>query len=120
MLAYLQKPAKELTHSAYCGSCFDENVAPAKLHYDEMLTKARDVSIYFKAQSKETRAYRRKEKPLLVDNCDDREQAIMRLAFLAAMAGFELIIDVDLQSKKIITNGYQRSSWSGTGIPIKV
>ena len=119
MLAYLPRPSKDLLHSAYCRPCHDEKVKPVQLQFEETLTKARDVSVYFKAQSKETRGYRRKDKAFAVDNCADRDQTVMRLAFLAAQAGFNLIIDVNLSSKKIITNGYQTSVWSGTAIPIK-
>lgn len=69
MLAYLQRPHNDLLHSAYCQACFDEKISPVKRQYENTLNIARDVSIYYKAQSKETRAYRRKEKPYSVENC---------------------------------------------------
>lgn len=107
-----------LQHTTYCGPCFDARVAPTLETYNQTMEKARDVNVYFKTQGKETRTFKRKHEALKVEECDDRDEALLKLAFLAAKANFNTLIDVNLTSKKEIINGYQRSIWSATGIPM--
>lgn len=82
-----------------------------------MLAKARNVGIYFKDQGKETRLLKRSEKPVRVLDCPDREETLLRLAFLAVKAGFIGLLDVDIVATKVRDGAYQTSSWSGSGIP---
>jgi hypothetical protein len=41
----------------------------------------------------------------------------MRLAFLAAKAQFNALVDVDIVPKKVRNFGYQTSLWQGSGVP---
>lgn len=104
----------------YCGGCYDNKVAPELNAYNDAAARARDINIYFKGQSKESRIIRRKEKPIKIENCLDREEAILRLAFLAAKANYNVLLDVDVYAQKVKTNGYQSSIWKGMGIPSNV
>ena len=111
--------SEELTKEVYCPACYEGRVAPALHVYDEVMEKARQVAVYFKTQSKETRLMKRKQAPLSVEGCPDREEALMRLAFLAAKGGFGTLIDVDLIGDKVRQGAYQTSVWRGTGIPFR-
>jgi len=115
--SFLEKIPKELAHAIYCNGCFDNNVSNELTKYDEIMQLAKNVNIYFKSQGKETRTLKRKERPVKITNCPDYDEALLRLAFLAAKAGFNSLIDVNMTSKKEIVTGYQKTFWSGTGIP---
>jgi len=109
-----------LKHTYYCSSCFDKHVAGPLAEYDEMMDKARNIIIYGKDQSRLTRFLKRKEDPYKVENCIDKEEAVMRMAFFAVQANFNCLIDVDLVSKKVDTGTYKKIVWSGTAVPITI
>ncbi len=108
---------KVLSQAPFCHSCYEEKVRAV---YEECLAiheRAKDLSIYDIKQGKETRLMKRLEAALKVESSDDREETLMRLAYLAAKAGFNCLIDVDLVSEKIRDGTYQTTKWSGSGIP---
>jgi hypothetical protein len=108
---------KVLSHTTYCNPCYTVHILPAQETYAALIEKAKNVLVYDKTQGKETRLMKRLEKPLRISNCPDREETLLRLAFLAAQANFEAIIDVNLTGEKVRDGSYQTTSWSGTGIP---
>ncbi len=81
------------------------------------MESAKNVFVYYKAQSKETRLMKRSESPLQVNACADRDETVLRLAFLAVKLGFNAIIDVDLVSKKVRDGSYKILTWNGTAVP---
>lgn len=119
-LIFMQPVPPQLLHDAYCSVCFDQTVEPIQARYRETIERAKNVNVFFKTQGKETRFIRRSEKPLKIANCPDRDETLLRLAFLAAQAGFNALIDVDISSEKVRLGGWQTSKWQGTGIPAKV
>jgi hypothetical protein len=112
--------ARSFTHSTYCPSCYDQQVAPAAAQYDATMEAAKEILVYEKSQGKETRLIKRIAKPVSVDHCADRNETILRLAFQAALAGYNGIIDVDLKSEKVRDGSYQTTRWSGTGVPTNI
>lgn len=118
--SFLNKIPEDLKHTAYCGTCFNEKVSAELEKYNQILQRARDISVFEKSQSKETRLLKRKEKEYKIVDCPDREEAVLRFAFWAAQDGFNAVIDVNLASKKIKMDGYQTTVWSGTAMPINV
>ena len=118
--AFLKKIPEELTHSAYCSNCFDDKVAAPLDDYNQTLEKARDIYIFTKDQTKQTRLLKRKEEPYFVENCEDEEEAIMRMSFMAVKSHFNAVIDIQLNSKKIIVGSHKKTIWSGTGVPITI
>jgi hypothetical protein len=112
--------AKSIPHSAYCPSCFDSHVAPIASVYDQTVEKAKDILVYEKTQGKETRFLKRTEKPVRVEQCLDRAEALLRLAFYAATAGYNGLIDVEIKPVKVRNGSYQTTRWSGTGVPTQI
>ena len=104
----------------YCPGCFDREVAPKIAEYEDVLSRARDVNVFYRTQGKESRFIRRIEKPIQVEECDDKDETVLRLAFLAARAGCNALVDVDLDSRKVIHGKWQTSKWRGTAVPAKV
>ncbi|MBX3040560.1 MAG: hypothetical protein KF789_07640 [Bdellovibrionaceae bacterium] len=117
--SYDPSVSEDLTKGVYCPACYDGTVLPALHAYDELMAKARNVSVYFKTQSKETRLMKRNQQALEVHGCPDREEALLRLAFLSAKAGFGTLLDVDLTAEKVRQGAYQTSVWKGTGVPFQ-
>ena len=118
--SFLEIVPKELKHSIYCSACYDQTVATELTSYNQILELAKDVNIYFKKQGKETRTLKRKEKPVKISGCPDYDEDLLRLAFFAAKANYNCLIDVEMSSKKEKLNGYQTTIWSGSGIPTQV
>ena len=96
----LQVPP-ELSHRVYCRFCYDEKVEPALLKYEETKTLAENVFIFFKTQRKEIPLIRKSKVVMKVEDCDDRDETILRLAYLAALDGFNAVIETGLKHRKV-------------------
>ena len=118
--SFLPKIPETLSHLRYCGSCFDSLVAPEKEHYEQVMEKARQVFVFFVTQKKPPPLIRKDRELLKVEDCDDRDETILRLGFLAALKNFNAIIEVDVKQHKIRKGAYQTSRWSGTAYPAMV
>ena len=118
--SFLAKISKDLSHTAFCTTCFDEKISPEILKYNEMMAAAKNMFVFMKAQFKETRMVKRLADPIHVVECADYDETILRLAFRGAELGYNAIIDVDITSKKVKTGNYQTTVFSGTAIPANV
>jgi uncharacterized protein YbjQ (UPF0145 family) len=110
----------DLKHLAYCFYCYDSKVGPALAEYQSDLEKAKNILVYTKDQTKETRLVKRLEPAVTVQKLADRNEAVLGLAYLAMRAGYNAIIDVELKYEKVRTGSYQTTVWGGTGIPAHV
>jgi hypothetical protein len=118
--SFLPQIPADLLHHVYCDACFSEKVATELSNYDEMVEQAKNVIVYEKNQGKETRLIKRQVPPVRVSECTDKEELILRLAFLALRAGFNAIIDVDIKSEKVKIDGYTTTKWHGSAVPANV
>lgn len=118
--AFLKEVPEELGFKNYCGSCYDEKVLPHLKTYEETMDKAKEVLVFFKGNGEETRLIRRVEKPIRVTDCDDRDETILRLAFYAAQAGYNGLVDVTVTAEKVRNKGYQTTHWQGIGVPVQI
>lgn len=117
---FLQKIPAELTHKTYCSFCFDDKVSGPLESYNSMMDKAREVVFFRKDQAKMTGHLKRKEDPLKVQDCEDEQETIMRLAFQAAEGEFNCLLDLKITNKKIIVGSHKKTIFSGEAIPINV
>ncbi len=109
----------KIQEKAFCPSCFNIEASPIIAEYKEILDKAKSVNVYEIEQSQETHKMPRHERPIIIKECNDRNETLMRLAFFAVQRGFNTIIDVDLKSRKSHEGGtYRKLVWSGKAIPI--
>jgi hypothetical protein len=118
--SFLPKIPAELSHSAYCGNCFEEKVSSSLQAYQDTMEKARNISVFMKKQGKETRLIRRIEATVRVEKCADYDEALLRLAFFAAQGNHNALVDVDLISQKVRMGSYQSLIWSGSAVPADV
>ncbi len=120
--AFLEQIPADISHKTYCVPCYNEAVQPALSSYNGVMARARKVYIFEKkTRGAETRLIKRTEKPVKVEGCSDERDTLMRLAFRVASRGFNALIDVDVQSKKVRDeDGYQTTTWQGIGVPVRV
>ncbi len=107
----------DLQHGVYCNSCYDTRVAAELENYNECLDRARNVDCFFRTQGKESRLIKRVEKPVTIKECFDKDELLMRLAFIAAKRNYNALVDVDLVSEKVGVGSYQKLKWKGTATP---
>jgi hypothetical protein len=115
--SFLPKVPDLLTKGVYCHGCFQAKIAAEVETYEKTMEAARRIDVYFKDQGKETRLIRREAPPFVIEACADRDELVLRFAFLAAQAGFTMLIEVDIVGKKVRHNSYQTTVYRGTAIP---
>lgn len=116
----MPKVPDELTRGQYCGPCFDEKISVAISEYDAIVEKAKKVLVFHDDDAAETRRFKRDQKPVHVENCTDNHEVLMRLAYVAVVAGCNTIVDVSTSSERVDLGGYQTSKWKGRGTPVKL
>jgi hypothetical protein len=117
--AFLKPMPDDYLLRRFCPTCYDAKVDPALKAYELDIEKARQVFVFYKTENKESRFFKRVEKPIKVSDCTDREELILRLAYLAVKANCNTIVDVELTQEKIKMGAYQTSNWSGTANPVE-
>lgn len=118
--SFLQKVPADLTHKTYCSFCFDDKVAAPLAEYNEKMDKAREIVFFRKDQSKMTGHLKRKEDPFTVEDCEDEQESIMRLAFQAVEHQFNCLLDLKITTKKIIVGSHKKVIFSASAIPTNV
>ncbi len=118
--SFLPVIPEALSHLHYCGNCYDTLVAPELDSYQEAVNLARQSFVFFTSQRKEIPLIKRSREVLRVEDCDDRDETILRLAFLAAKNGHNAIIETEVAAQKIRMGAYQTSRWSGTAVGAQV
>lgn len=106
-------------HDAYCATCFDAHVAPEVQKYETVLQNARNVRLLYKGNGKAVRALfiKKQEAPISLKHCADREELILRLAFMAAEKNFNMLVDTEIKYEKVRNAAYVKHVWNGTAIP---
>ncbi len=118
--AFLKTPPEFLKSSAFCTACYIEKVEPELNRYNSTLAAAREIAVFEISQGKETRHIKRLEEKLVVTDCLDKEETLLRLAFFAAQMGYNSLVDTDITPKKIRDGSYQHTIYNGTAIPANV
>ena len=115
--SFLKLKPPELSHGTYCETCYSKHVVPALEAYESQMQAAREIIVYEKDQSKETRLIKRDQDLIFVKDCPDRNEAILRLAFQCVELGCNALIDVDLKAIKVRNEAHHTHMWSGSGRP---
>lgn len=116
--SFLAQKPQHLQHTTYCNVCFNQYVAEDLEKYNATMERAKAVHIFDATQGKETRLMkRRNEDKLVVENCEDPDEAVMRLAFFAVQRDFNAVVDVDITATKVKNGSYSKRVWRAVGIP---
>lgn len=118
--SFLKKIPADLSHTVYCSNCFDEKVAAPLEAYNHTMALAKEVIVFSKDQTKQTAHLKRKEDPLVVEDCEDEIETVVRLAFFAAQDNFNCLLDVHVTNKKIIVGSHKKTVFNGTAIPTTI
>ncbi len=115
---YIDLLPESLRHKKFCQNCYNSQFQTQVEKYLALLKQAKMVTVFTKDQSAECKWMKRLEKPISIVNCDDREETLLRMAFLAVEKGFNTLVDVEIKYTKVGENSYKKYLWSGTGVPV--
>lgn len=115
---FLSLLPESLQDKIFCPDCFAQEPSSELALYEDTLERAKNVDVYLKDQGKETRLMRRIEKPIRIKDCEDKEELLLQLAFVAAQKGYSTIVDVDLRPTKVGKGTYKKQVWAGSAVPI--
>lgn len=118
--AYRAEVAQELKHSFYCQGCYSQTVEPELEQYQETLERARDVFFFFNTQKRPVQLMNKGTSQAVVSDCEDRDETILRMGFIAAEQGFNAIVDAEVNHEKVRNHGWHKTRWSGRGWPAQV
>ena len=115
---FLPKVSAEFKKGVYCESCYQAKIAPTVELYEQTMTAAQNVDVFFKDQGKETRLIpRAKNIKYVIESCADRDELVLRFAFLAVLDGYSTIVDVDVVAVKVRDGSYQTTNYHGSAVP---
>lgn len=118
--AFLPKIDEDLQHSYYCAPCHEKTVEPALATYHAMIEQAKGVFFFFDSRKKPIPLLKRARESIEVTVCEDRDETILRMGFMAATLGFNAIVDAEVKADKVRDHGYQKMTWRGKGWPANV
>jgi hypothetical protein len=84
------------------------------------MERAREVYVFFKTQKRAPLMLKKAKETVRVESCEDRDETILRLAFFAAEQGHNAVVGAEVTAEKIRNAGYQKSKWSGEGLPATI
>jgi hypothetical protein len=118
--SFMSKVPEKLSKGSYCLHCYDAEIEPVEREYEKNLESAKDIYFLTKNYPGNIRVLRRHTKRVKVDDCPDRRETILRMAFFAVELGFNAIIEADLKSEKGRMGAYQSASWCGSALPANI
>jgi hypothetical protein len=118
--SFWEEVPAELSFTHYCSTCQAENVEPALERYQNTMEQAKEVVFAFDTQRRALPILKKSKDKVVIENCVDRDETIMRLAFRAAEQGYTGIIDASVTARKVRNEGYQKSAWTGIGLPANI
>lgn len=118
--SFLTKVPPELKHTRYCQHCWQMHVEPARDDYQQKMEEAKGVFIFFTTQKRLIPVLSKEKEQIRVDNCTDRDETILRLAFQAVEAGCNAVVEAEVVSAKVRNAGWQKTAWRGSGFAAKV
>jgi hypothetical protein len=118
--SFLRTLPEQLSHSYYCANCYDQHVSPALESYNEKMERARNLYFFFITQRKPIPMIKKSKETLRVEECDDRDETILRLAFLAIESGYNSVVEAEITSKKVRNEGWVKAVWQGIGVAANI
>jgi hypothetical protein len=111
---------EELKHTYYCAPCHQAQVEPELERYQETLALAREVYVFYGVSKHPLPILKKAKAEIKVPQCVDRDETILRLAFMAVEAGYNCLVEAEIASEKVRDHGYQKSAWKGRAIPAEL
>jgi len=108
-------PPKVLLKTHFCFQCHEEQVVPEIEAYTKVLAKSQEVTVLSKAYRGQIPYLKKMQETSLVKDHLDPKEAVAHLAFLAAWNGFDALIGVESEWKKVRRHGYEHKEWTAKG-----
>lgn len=115
--AFQPKVSEVLRHSHYCPACHQEHVEPALAEYEDKMARAKEMYFFFNTQRSLLPVLKKATNPIRVENCEDRDETVLRLAFLSVDQGYNSVIEAEVVSAKVRNGGHHKHFWKGTAFP---
>ncbi|MBS1960936.1 MAG: hypothetical protein JST04_01880 [Bdellovibrionales bacterium] len=121
LFASLEAIPNEQVEGRFCGRCWDAEMAARLEAFQSTLEAAKQVFVFFTTQKKHIPLIRKSKTPVNVESCPDRDETILRLAYVAAKEEYNAVVDVEVTVKKVRAGGSNKTAdWKGTGFPALV
>jgi hypothetical protein len=99
----------------FCAECFDRLVRPELEHYEEVLARSEQVTLVGSSYRGYIPCLKKAKDPSEVTDDAGRGIAIWRLKFLAAWQGYDSVIELEAEHRKIRNHGWESKVWSARG-----
>ena len=115
---YLNLFQKSVAQGAHCPSCYQEKTQEAIEDYNVLLKRAQNLEVFYRRiNGKETRLMKRIDPLVVLENCLDEKDILIRLAFVAVQRDAECVVDIEVFSEKQKEGSYSLVTWRGSGFP---
>jgi hypothetical protein len=98
----------------------DSVIEPALEAYREQLANAKNAYFFTPAFKKRIPVLKKAKSRVQIKGTPDRDETILRLAFLAIEQGHNAVIEAEVSAQKVRNEGYQKSLWVGSGLPVTI
>lgn len=104
----------------FCSTCYESQALPLIQKRQELEANAQGVYYWSKSYRGRIPVLEKSSKVLTVAQCKDRGDAILRLSYEVAKHGYNGLLNLEVQSKKVRNEGYQKMAWSAQGLPVLI
>ena len=99
----------------FCANCFEAVVEPELQKYQEVLERSEGVKVVYATYHGFLPCLKKAKAPTEVAADAGRGISIQRLKFLAAWEGYDAVIEVETEGRKVRNHGWETKSWGARG-----
>ncbi len=114
-LRFHPDPPAFVMHGIFCAECYESLVKPELDHYEEVLARSEKITLVRTSYRGYIPYLKKAKDPSEVVDDAGRGIAIWRLKFLAAWQGYDTVIELEAEHRKIRNFGYESKVWSARG-----
>ena len=114
------KPPKCFRSSIFCVDCYEKEAAAEVHKMEETLQKAFEVLLIRKNYRGMIRSHLKAKEPLDFAGHKDKKEALLHLCFVTAWMGFNAVLSLEVEFKKVRHFGYEKKEWVARGLPVTI
>ncbi|RZA08440.1 MAG: hypothetical protein EOP11_04865 [Proteobacteria bacterium] len=115
LLRYHPKPPKQLQQTHFCPTCYERDIQPHVDKYEAVRAKAKDITVVRDNYRGHVPCLKRVNTPVVVKRHADEFHASEHLRYLAALEGYDSIVDFSTLGVQKRNAGWQTTEWSARG-----
>lgn len=113
--AYHPDPPPILLKHTFCRDCHEREIAPIEAAYDEVQRRSEGITVVRKTFRGQLPCLKRASASTVVANAAAANLALRHLQFLAAWAGYDAVVDVEVIPTKVRNHAYETKRWDAVG-----